>query len=589
MRTCTLASNITCVLVFVINSVYAGDPKQIRSAILKSNEVTVILYNYGNLTRPVTLLNQADFAWRGLGYFSDFTPLLAGKVVGSAGDSVVVLSEGEFFESSGAYSLDGTLKWGWLPRGGYANPDSSKIATLKNPSSWPTNWSHWLGSEQDSEVVGQDEAFYVMDDFTNKRDPYYPFPEDTTKRGLGVSARVRVIQHGGPLNNTVLVSYVLSNESPKPLKGLYFGFYCDPHVGGAIDYSDDMGSFVSSDGLAAFPELSKAANTILCWDSDANGAGGLVPGYLGFKFVETPGNLELTSFHLAPYTNSLPNVPKNKTLMWNWLSGGFKDPGMFATSPGDYIVVAGTGPFDLDSSQSKEILIAAFLSESRDRFLQEAGAMPYFVHWPSLSSLEWAHGGDSTFSITLEDQTLLSGVSQVRWVHSGSAKRAKVYLQYSSDFGEHWNTLATAIPADEPYYWNTQKLENGADYMLRAIAYDSTDLSKYWFWVSERFTVSNTTKVESVQGFPLSISISQNFPNPFNPTTTFSYELSAVSEVRLAIFDVLGREIVVLVDGKEQAGTHKKNWDASIFPSGMYFYRFQAGSHVETKRLVLLK
>ncbi len=94
---------------------------------------------------------------------------------------------------------------------------------------------------------------------------------------------------------------------------------------------------------------------------------------------------------------------------------------------------------------------------------------------------------------------------------------------------------------------------------------------------------------ESQAGRPFRFSLSQNYPNPFNPTTAISYELSANGYVSLKIFDVLGREIKTLVSERQTAGKHSVTLDASGLPSGVYFYRLQAGTYSETKKLLLLK
>jgi hypothetical protein len=106
------------------------------------------------------------------------------------------------------------------------------------------------------------------------------------------------------------------------------------------------------------------------------------------------------------------------------------------------------------------------------------------------------------------------------------------------------------------------------------------------------------TPVESYSiEMPTQFSLEQNYPNPFNPTTAISYQLSAVSVVTLTVYDILGREIAKLVDGKQQAGVHTVRWDASLFPSGVYSYRLQArqtdggraGQFTQTKKLVLAR
>ncbi len=83
--------------------------------------------------------------------------------------------------------------------------------------------------------------------------------------------------------------------------------------------------------------------------------------------------------------------------------------------------------------------------------------------------------------------------------------------------------------------------------------------------------------------------LNQNYPNPFNPTTTISYQLPVNSKVVLKIYDLLGREVATLVNGDQISGSHQVQFDGSKFASGVYFYRIEAGSFVQTKKLILLK
>ena len=88
---------------------------------------------------------------------------------------------------------------------------------------------------------------------------------------------------------------------------------------------------------------------------------------------------------------------------------------------------------------------------------------------------------------------------------------------------------------------------------------------------------------------PKEFSLGQNYPNPFNPSTTISYELPKKSLVTLKIFDILGREIETLVEGVEEPGYKSVRFNASGLASGIYFYRLEAGSFTETKKLLLLR
>ncbi|MBN8545351.1 MAG: choice-of-anchor A family protein [Ignavibacteria bacterium] len=88
---------------------------------------------------------------------------------------------------------------------------------------------------------------------------------------------------------------------------------------------------------------------------------------------------------------------------------------------------------------------------------------------------------------------------------------------------------------------------------------------------------------------PEVFSLSQNYPNPFNPSTTIGFNLPEASEVTLKVYDVTGREVALIAEGSFAKGSHKVSFDARSLTSGIYFYRIQAGSFVETKRAVLLK
>jgi serine protease len=88
---------------------------------------------------------------------------------------------------------------------------------------------------------------------------------------------------------------------------------------------------------------------------------------------------------------------------------------------------------------------------------------------------------------------------------------------------------------------------------------------------------------------PLRYALMQNYPNPFNPTTAISYQLSAFSPVTLKVFDVLGREVATLVNEVRQPGVYTVRWDASSFPSGVYFYHLEAGDFRATRKLMLVK
>ena len=107
----------------------------------------------------------------------------------------------------------------------------------------------------------------------------------------------------------------------------------------------------------------------------------------------------------------------------------------------------------------------------------------------------------------------------------------------------------------------------------------------YRRWPGNIFTGINTSWVEPVAVFKLR----QNYPNPFNPSTTIKYELPRASQVSLKVYDILGREVSVLVNEKKDAGAYEVKFNGSNLASGMYFYRLRAGDYVAVKKLLLMK
>jgi hypothetical protein len=112
-----------------------------------------------------------------------------------------------------------------------------------------------------------------------------------------------------------------------------------------------------------------------------------------------------------------------------------------------------------------------------------------------------------------------------------------------------------------------------------------------WIGVVEKTNVSDLL-THIVKNNPIIISdfhLAQNYPNPFNPATVIHYQLPVRSNVTLKVYDTLGKEVATLVDEMKSAGSYEVNFDASKLSSGIYFYKMQAGSYTETKKLILMK
>jgi photosystem II stability/assembly factor-like uncharacterized protein len=131
----------------------------------------------------------------------------------------------------------------------------------------------------------------------------------------------------------------------------------------------------------------------------------------------------------------------------------------------------------------------------------------------------------------------------------------------------------TVLNADTKYFWHVKAMNSGGVSIF----------SNIW-----SFIVGTITSINDPQ-MPKVFNLSQNYPNPFNPTTVISYSLPRNSYVTLTIYNDLGQKVETLVDEEQNPGGHSISFDASKLSSGIYFYRLQAGTYTQSKKLVLLK
>jgi hypothetical protein len=122
--------------------------------------------------------------------------------------------------------------------------------------------------------------------------------------------------------------------------------------------------------------------------------------------------------------------------------------------------------------------------------------------------------------------------------------------------------------------------------------------------VNDQATVLNVKLMPILNGLPGNTNIPgefrlyQNYPNPFNPVTTIRFDIPLLNlplsggdleGVNLTIYNILGNEIAILANGKLAPGTYEYTWDASAFPSGVYFYKLNAGDFTAVNKMILIK
>ncbi len=302
-----------------------------RDAILNGNRITTQIFNFGSISAPGNTIT--DIVWNGLGYGYEFGPLVAAEIIDTYRDDgrprdpqsvplydengrlvlddqgrqvyvMRIVSDG-LVSNGGEISPDGSTYWGWQPVpcaepvGSFeglevVDPNSDKIPTNDapdedldgKPDSWPEAWYSegleryvWPGALQQGASNADKETLYFMNDYTNSEFSYWPFPSDSTKRGLGLEVEVRLYQWANPLaEDVIFLIYKITNKSEKDLDKVIFGMWGDPHVGGPRDWADDL-AYYDAD-----------LNMVFAWDDDGlSDVAGRVPGYFGYKFLESPG------------------------------------------------------------------------------------------------------------------------------------------------------------------------------------------------------------------------------------------------------------------------------------------------------------
>ena len=203
------------------------------------------------------------------------------------------------------------------------------------------------------------------------------------------------------------------------------------------------------------------------------------------------------------------------------------------------------------------------------------------VHHQTYNSPDTLRDFCMAMAIDMNDNVYLTGKSA-----SGYSDSQIVTLRYDSSANEIWAATYSSGPnaTDEGdfiavddsgsvYVGGSSVTSNGFDYLAL----------KYRQQEGTGIIAAPTSKV------PKGYVLYQNFPNPFNPTTTIRYSLPTSAFVSLKLFGVLGNEIATLIDGLQRAGPHSIEFDATDLASGVYFYRLQAGGFNDTKKLILLK
>ena len=203
---------------------------------------------------------------------------------------------------------------------------------------------------------------------------------------------------------------------------------------------------------------------------------------------------------------------------------------------------------------------------------------------------------DNVFSILLKSLIISSPNGGEDW-QMGSTHNItwtsynidNVKLEFTLDNGMGWSTIEDSVQSTGTYNWLVPNFPSVQSLIKISDVNDSSinDQSDFVF------TIRDVTGVDDKE-IPKSYALLENYPNPFNPYTIIRYQIPEKSFITLKVYDVLGNEVAILVNEEKAAGSYEVEFNshsgiARNLPSGVYFYQFQAGDFIQTKKMVLMK
>jgi hypothetical protein len=378
------------------------------------------------------------------------------------------------------------------------------------------------------------------------------------------------VNPGSPFVNTVYVTYATINSSPIMLsrstdRGLSFS--APVQINGSVG-----GSYGNAPNLAVGPDGELYAT----W------TGGATQRPIGFN-KSTDGGSTWDTPKSIRTINNMGNLTKGTNTIW-----GFSGPVMaIDCSSGPrrgwiYIVYPALDAVAPD----------IYLIRSTDK--GNSWSDPVFVNQDASGKDQWT----PWVSVDPSTGTLFVVYYDSRRFPNNDS--AEVYMSVSCDGGQIFHDYLVSDAPFLPAGIGSNPVGMNPYNMGAYIGVSARDRNVWICWNDNRtgiqqlyasvFTDASVCAVEGIDpAAPATSVLIQNYPNPFNPTTVISYQLPVASNAELGVYDLLGREVAMLVNERKPPGSYEVTFNATALTSGVYFYRLTAGSFVQTRKMLVIK
>jgi hypothetical protein len=198
-------------------------------------------------------------------------------------------------------------------------------------------------------------------------------------------------------------------------------------------------------------------------------------------------------------------------------------------------------------------------------------------------------GNGSTFA-EIDLTNVLPGPGVVHFVYDSASAMLKGYVNgvFQRQVQQQPLNLTANVEFKVGSYYTNSGLPAGTlmdEFRFYSRALDSVEVANTWNHTLPHI-VTGIQNTGSIAG---TYSLKQNYPNPFNPATTINFTIPKAGNVKLAVYDMLGKEIQSIVNTNLNKGSYTATFDGSALSSGIYFYRLEAGEYIETKKMNLVK
>ena len=326
-------------------------------------------------------------------------------------------------------------------------------------------------------------------------------------------------------------------------------------------------------GTAAYTELNPAQGTrTLAVTSPGTGSVNIqVIAYKqGRSYKSLSKSLTLTTYKTAQsnYTNN-----------FNTASTDFSGAGFSIAQPAGFNspAINSLHPYAVNTTYTYNLLVPIIVASSNS-----------FFEYDDIAIVEPGDAGTKFGDTAFWDYVVVEGSKDgITWTPIADGYDCRYNTRWSAIFG-------TSTNPDSTYYVHHKiDLQNkfaAGDQILIRFRLFSDEALTGWGWIIDNLSIQQgPLAVENNAALPKQFALMQNYPNPFNPTTTIKFALPQAENVKLEIFDSLGRLVETIVNSRLEAGYYNYKWNAGGYASGVYIYRLRAGSYTSTKKLNLVK